>query len=121
MRYLDQQDWEIASRYLFVDMTLRTIERDLNVLKQASPFKITEPYIALLNKLKKVGTAERKKLKNTMHQKKITVTLNEKQDSFTSYLFATKGKQEERNYFNPAIRKKVENILNEWMNQGEEM
>lgn len=113
MRYLNEQEWKLASRFLFLSMTLTVIKHDLAKMNQLSPFKINEPYIALLEKAEKNATAERRRLRKRMYQEKIQVTTLEKNDSFTSYLFICKGKEEKRNYFNPAIKKKVENILKE--------
>ncbi|KAB8127095.1 hypothetical protein F9U64_18550 [Gracilibacillus oryzae] len=119
MRNLDPIEWQIASRYLFVDLTLKVIDRDLNMLKKSSLFKISDHYIALLESVQKTGVEERKQLKKQMQQEKIKVILSKKQETFTSYLFTSKGKQEVRNYFHSAIKKKVENILDEWMKQND--
>lgn len=113
MRYLNEQEWKLASRFLFLSMALTVIKHDLQKMNQLSPFKINEPYIALLEKMEKNATEERRKLRKQMQQEKIKVVVAEKNDSFTSYLFLCKGKEEKRNYFNPAIRKKVEVILEE--------
>lgn len=59
--------------------------------------------------------AERRQLRTKMENKKLRVMLINKNDSFSSYLFYCKGKEEKRNYFNPAIRKKVEEIVQEIM------
>ncbi|KAB8139245.1 hypothetical protein F9U64_01070 [Gracilibacillus oryzae] len=121
MKNLDKDEWQIASRFLFVDLTLKVIDRDLKMLKESSPFKISEPYITLLERTKKIGTAERKALKKKMYQENIGVVQNKKEESFTYYLFSCKGAKEERSYFNPNIKKKVENILDEWMKQDNKM
>ncbi|MDX8045743.1 hypothetical protein SH601_07045 [Gracilibacillus sp. S3-1-1] len=113
MRYLNEQEWQLASRFLFLSMALTVIKHDLQKMNQLSPFKINEPYIALLEKMEKNATNERRELRKKMQQEKIQVLAAEKKDSFTSYLFLCKGKEEKRNYFNPAIRKKVEVILEE--------
>ncbi len=113
MRYLNEQEWKLASRFLFLSMSLTVIKHDLQKMQQLSPFKINEPYIALLEKMEKNATEERRQLRKQMQQEKIKVVAAEKNDSFTSYLFLCKGKEEKRNYFNPAIRKKVELIFEE--------
>ncbi|KAB8139196.1 hypothetical protein F9U64_02065 [Gracilibacillus oryzae] len=115
MRYLDTHEWELASRFLFMSMALRVIKHDLAQLQQNMPFKINEPYITLLKQIEKKATIERRELQKQLYKEKIQVTTLEKKESFTTYLFTCKGKEEKRNYFNPAIRKKVELILNEWI------
>lgn len=111
MRYLNEQEWKLASRFLFLSMALTVIKHDLAKMEQLSPFKINEPYIAILKGIEKTATEERRDLRKEMYREKIQVTMLEKSDSFTSYLFVCKGKEEKRNYFNPAIRKKVKHIL----------
>ncbi|SER85966.1 hypothetical protein SAMN04487944_11184 [Gracilibacillus ureilyticus] len=115
MRYLEEHEWNLASRFLFMSMALRVIKHDLAQLQQNAPFKINEPYITLLKQIEKKATAERRDLQQQMYKEKIQVMTVEKKDSFTTYLFTCKGREEKRNYFNPAIRKKVETILNEWI------
>ncbi|UOQ86560.1 hypothetical protein [Gracilibacillus salinarum] len=115
MRYLNEHEWRLASRFLFLSMALTVIKHDLEKMNQLSPFKINEPYIALLKKIEKNATEERRTLRKEMYKEKIQVVSLDKNDSFTSYLFTCKGKEEKRNYFNPAIRKKVEVILEELM------
>ncbi len=113
MRYLNEHEWKLASRFLFLSMALTVIKHDLEKMNQLAPFKINEPYIAVLKKMEKNATEERRDLRKKMYKEKIKVVALEKNDSFTSYLFMCKGKEEKRNYFNPAIRKKVEIIFEE--------
>lgn len=41
-----------------------------------------------------------------------------KNDSFSSFLFLCQGREEKRNYFNPAIRKKVEEVIRSLMGKA---
>ncbi|RCW69699.1 hypothetical protein [Saliterribacillus persicus] len=113
MRYLTETEWKLASRFLFLSMALQVIKQDLSRLEKEHPFKINEPYVALLHQMEKNATKERQYLRKDMYQMKLQVIPLERKDSFSSYLFICKGKEEKRNYFNPAIRKKVETILEE--------
>ncbi len=113
MRYLTETEWKLASRFLFLSMALQVIKQDLSRLEKEHPFKINEPYVALLHQMEKNATKERQHLRKDMYQMKLQVIPLERKDSFSSYLFICKGKEEKRNYFNPAIRKKVETILEE--------
>ncbi len=113
VRYLTDEEWQIASRFLFLSLALQVIKRDIQQLERQSPFKITEPYIELLLRVEKQATKESHLLRKEMLKEKITITIINREDTFTTYLFRCKGKEEKRNYFNPAIRKKVENILHE--------
>ncbi|SET13795.1 hypothetical protein SAMN05216389_1063 [Oceanobacillus limi] len=114
MRYLTDEEVQLASRFLFLSMTLVVIKQDIDRFRQGE-FKIKEPYVNLLEKMASEASNERKQLRKKMNKKKLQVTLLTKNDSFSSYLFLCQGKEEKRNYFNPAIRKKVEAIFQELM------
>ncbi|KGX84800.1 hypothetical protein [Pontibacillus litoralis] len=117
MRYLREEDRELASRFLFLSMALVVISKDIYTIEQG-PYKIKEPYLELLHKMEHKGKIERKNLKQIMQQKKVNVLLLNKNESFTSYLFTANRYEEKRNYFNPAIRKKVEIIMHELMQKA---
>ncbi|UOQ92788.1 hypothetical protein MUO14_20615 [Halobacillus shinanisalinarum] len=110
MRYLKQEELDIASRYLFLTMAIAVIRQDRKHFEQGL-FKIKEPYMELLSKMELEAREERKKLKTQMNHRKLQVIESGRNNSFTSFLFLAHGYEEKRNYFNPAIRKKVENIL----------
>jgi hypothetical protein len=114
MRYLTDEELGIASRFLFLSMAIVVIQQDIQNIQKGA-FKIKEPYIQLLEKMNANALAERRQLRTKMENKKLRVMLINKNDSFSSYLFYCKGKEEKRNYFNPAIRKKVEEIVQEVM------
>jgi hypothetical protein len=114
MRYLTDEELRVASRFLFLSMAIVVIQQDIQNIQKGA-FKIKEPYIQLLEKMNANALAERRQLRTTMEKKKLRVMLINKNDSFSSYLFFCKGKEEKRNYFNPAIRKKVEEIVQEIM------
>ncbi|WP_130858731.1 hypothetical protein [Gracilibacillus phocaeensis] len=115
MRYLNKHEWNLASRFLFLSMTLTVIRHDLGKLEQNSPFKITEPYTQLLQEMEQQAIKEREELIKEMNKEELEVQAlpNSHDMSFTSYLFICKGREEKRNYFNPAIRRKVSFIFEE--------
>ncbi|ALX48681.1 hypothetical protein [Lentibacillus amyloliquefaciens] len=117
MRYLNDEELQPASRFLFLSMAIVVIQQDLQTIEQGR-FKIKEPYTKLLEKMHSDAVNERKELRKTMRDKKIQVMALNKNDSFSSYLFLCRGREEKRNYFNPAIRKKVEAIIQELMRKA---
>jgi hypothetical protein len=119
MRYLKQKELDLASRYLFLSMAITVIRQDRKYMEQGK-FKIKEPYMELLGKMELEARNERKKLRKQMDQLKLQVVESGRNDSFTSFLFLAHGYEEKRNYFNPAIRKKVENILFELMKRSQQ-
>lgn len=117
MRYLNEEELQVASRFLFLSMAIVVTQQDVqNVQKGA--FKIKEPYIELLEKMISEAINERKQLRQTMKKQNIKVVTLNKNDSFSSFLFLCQNREEKRNYFNPAIRKKVEVIVQELMHKA---
>ncbi|WP_106498073.1 hypothetical protein [Lentibacillus sp. Marseille-P4043] len=116
MRYLNDEELEVASRFLFLSMAIIVIQQDVQHIQTGS-FKIKEPYLKLLEKMTTEATNERRKLRNEMTKKNISIVTLNHNDSFSSYLFVCQGREEQRNYFNPAIRKKVEGIIQELMHK----
>ncbi|GAA0454713.1 hypothetical protein [Alkalibacillus silvisoli] len=114
MPYLSDEEGQIASRFLFLSMAIVVLEQDIKTVENGS-FKIKEPYLELLRRMIHQARTERRGLRKTMDQKKMDVVFIQKNDTFSTYLFLARGYEEERRYFNPAIRKKVEHILNELM------
>lgn len=115
MRNITKEDYRIASRYLFVDLALSTIEVDLKNLHDNDLFKIKEVYINLLEKLQVIGAEERRNLKKLLKQEDIQIVMTTKRDTFTEYTIYCKGKEEVRSYFNPHIRNRVRDMMNEWL------
>ncbi|WP_164669546.1 hypothetical protein [Virgibacillus doumboii] len=117
MRYLNDEELQLASRFLFLSMAMVVIQQDIQHIQKGA-FKIKEPYTELLEKMYSEATHERRKLRKMMEDEKLKVVTLNSNDSFSSYLFLCKGREEQRNYFNPAIRKKVETILHELMQKA---
>jgi len=117
MRYLNDEELQLASRFLFLSMAIKVIEQDIYYTQQG-PFKIKEPYLELFTKMNSIAINERRSLQKLMKSKNIKVVCINKNKTFSSFLFLCKGREEKRNYFNPAIRKKVENIIKELIKKG---
>ena len=117
MRYLNEEELQLASRFLFLSMAIVVIQQDVQHV-QTGAFKIKEPYIDLLEKMITDATNERRQLRQTMKKMRLQVVTLNKNDSFSSFLFLCQGREEKRNYFNPAIRKKVEVIVQELMHKA---
>lgn len=117
MRYLRDEELKLASRFLFLSMAMVVIQQDIQYIQKGA-FKIKEPYIELLEKMATEAANERKSLRQEMKKGNIQVVALHKNDTFSSYLFLSQGREEKRNYFNPAIRKKVEAIVQELMQKA---
>lgn len=114
MRYLSEEELAIATRFLFISMAITVLEQDMKHM-QDGPFKIKEPYLELLEQMLAAAKTERKQLRKSMQDQKIRISPLNRNESFTSYLFIAGRREEQRNYFNPAIRKHVEAIIRELM------
>lgn len=114
MRYLTDEELQTASRFLFLSMAITGIKQDIEHI-QAGAFKIKEPYVELLENMASEATNERRELQKFMKHKHIKVTAGNRNDTFSSFLFLCRGREEMRNYFNPVIRNKVEAIIQELM------
>ncbi|MBP2076628.1 hypothetical protein [Oceanobacillus polygoni] len=114
MRYLSDEELELGTRFLFLSMAMVVIRQDMDHI-QSGAFKIKETYMKLLTKMEEKAADERRALRIAMKQKRMQVITLNKNDSFSSFLFICQSREEKRNYFNPAIRKKVEAILDELM------
>lgn len=114
MRHIAEEDYQLMSRFLFLSMAIVVMEQDMHHFQQGI-FKIKEPYIKLLGQMLVEAKQQRKQLRQTMNNGNMHVSILNQNDSFSSYLFRSKGLEEKRNYFNPAIRKKVEGIMQDLM------
>lgn|GEM_PF-938418 len=114
MRYLNEKELGIATRFLFLSMAITVMEKDLEHIQNGA-FKIKEPYLDFIQRMLTSAKNERRELRKTMHNQQIKITPLNHNESFTSYLFIAGKREEQRNYFNPAIRKHVQTILKEFM------
>lgn len=117
MRYLNKEELTIASRFLFLSMTIIVIQQDIHRF-QNSELKLKDAYIGVLKNMEEKALQERRHLRKVMLQKQIKVMKLDRNDSFSSYLFLCQGREEKRNYFNPAIRQKVKAIFLELMQKS---
>ena len=117
MHYLTDEELRPATRLLFLTMALIVIKQDMKY-NQNGASKMKETYTTLLEKMVIEATNERRQLLIEMKNKQIKVVTLNKNDSFSSFLFTCQGREEKRNYFNPAIRKKVEAIMLDLMNKA---
>lgn len=115
MRYLTESEYALGSRFLFLSMAITVIQKDLTTIEKQSFLKIKEPYLDLLREMERRALLERQQLRKYMHKQQLKVIALEKNDTFSAYLFICQGREERRNYFNPAIRKKVEQVIRQLM------
>ncbi|GAB2560847.1 hypothetical protein [Gracilibacillus alcaliphilus] len=113
MRYLSDEEYKIASRYLFLSMVIKVLEYDLKQIHKSHIFRINEPFINLLESSIQMAKEERQVLKIKMLDHKLKVVRSGQRGDFTVYTFILGNQEEQRSYYNPAIRKKVRGIIEE--------
>src|SRR5699024_5302661 len=98
----------------FLSMAVIVMEKDIQHIQRGA-FKVKEPCSELLGKRITDAKNERRELRKAVAEGKIQVVTLDKNDNSTCYLCGCQRREEQRNYFNPAIRKKVEAIIRELM------
>lgn len=107
---------KIANRYLFTDMAIKNLELDREHLNN-SLCKIKDPYFQALDQLISTGIQERRRLKQLMQQDKLQVEFIKSDRLFSTYKYYLNGYVYEADFFNPIIKKYVEGIMKELMQQ----
>lgn len=110
MRYLNDEEIDIACRRLYLDNALIVLERDLKELS-GGPFKIKEPYIELIERAMAAGIEERRLLKKEFLNRKMKIELDEKGENFTKFVFYAGRRSETRSYFKPTLQQHVRRAI----------
>lgn len=110
MTRIPLEDRNIMEKAIYLPMVLTILARDIQVVK-ASPFKLQQPYLLLIDETMKQVQLELKKVNHYMRLHKLKVEESRRDESFTLFLFLYKGYEEYHNYFNPRIRNKVQELL----------
>ncbi|HLR72426.1 MAG TPA: hypothetical protein VK085_13475 [Pseudogracilibacillus sp.] len=111
-----QHELKIASYYLFLDMAIKVLEIDRQNIINGN-FKIKPPYLKLINELTSNAIKKRKELKQTMYRQKIKVNFLYREGEFSYYKFIFHRSETVRSYFNPVIKKNVEKIIHELIDE----
>lgn len=118
MRYISDDDRNIATRFLFLSMAITNLQLDRKQFETGN-FKIIEVYIELIDRMLKIAMDERKSLRQQMYNKKIKITKQHTgKDQFTHYLITCYGKEEKIKYFHPVMRENVKEIMTELMSKA---
>lgn len=114
LRGVYMNDLEVATRYLFVDMTIKNLDLDLQHIKNG-PFKIKGPYAELIEGMISKAIGERRELKSVMYKRKIQVVFMRRQGDYSTYRFVVGGKQQDKTFMHHVIKKEVEGVIRELM------
>lgn len=111
MNHLHENQSLILSHYIFLSFTIDTLEIERKKLSQTSDIKLSEAFIVLIDSMLTQAKEQRRSLKEILHKERLFIQPLGSNDVFTSFLFILDKKEERRDFFNPAIRKKVEAML----------
>lgn len=110
MTRIPERDRNIMEQAIYLPMVLTILNRDLKVI-DASPFKLKQPYVNLVDETMRVIQKELRSVKHYMNKEKLSVQEIKRDEAFTMFMFLYKGYEEQHNYFNPRIRNKVHELL----------
>jgi hypothetical protein len=99
---------------IYIPMVVSILNRDLTVIEK-SPFKLHRPYLALVEESLKLAQKDLAMVRQELHRRNIKVHEVERDEAFTLYSFLYNGYEEKHNYFNPRIRNKVSELMEDYL------
>ncbi|WP_462408930.1 hypothetical protein [Neobacillus sp. Marseille-QA0830] len=117
MTRIPENDRDIMEKAIYLPMVLTILNRDLQVVDK-SPFKLKKPYLELIEAVMKEIQSELFKVKQYMKKNQLQVMETKRDEAFTMFMFIYKGYEENHNYFNPRIRNKVQELMQDYLLNG---
>ena len=108
MAVIPSEALELIDQAMYLPMVIMILERDRLIFEKA-PFKLNQLYLSLVT-IKKVNT-DLKAVNLKMKKDNIKVQKIGHDGDFTQYLFCYKGYTDQRNFFNPRLRNRTEELL----------
>src|SRR5690606_32395768 len=110
---IPEQDEMIIEKAIYLPMLVTILNRDLKVIAN-SQFKIKEPYIHLVEETLKTIQKDLSEVKKYMYSNKIKVEKLGAEGTFTKYLVIHQGNETIRTFFNPVLKRRSEELLEEY-------
>ncbi|MRX73531.1 hypothetical protein GJU40_15410 [Bacillus lacus] len=107
---------DIIEMGIYLPMTITVLNRDLEVISK-SPFKLKQPYLSLVENSLKQAQRDLSEVRQKLRKEHIKISELKRDEAFTLYSFHYKGYEEQHNYFNPRIRNKVSELLEDYLLQ----
>ena len=105
---------DMIEQSIYLPMAVSIFNRDLAVIEQ-SPFKLHRPYLTIVEESLKLAQKDLSEIKRELYKRNIKVHQVERDEAFTLYSFIYNGYEEKHNYFNPRIRNKVSEIMEDYL------
>ncbi|WHZ58782.1 hypothetical protein [Metabacillus hrfriensis] len=99
---------------IYLPMTISIFNRDLSIIEQ-SPFKLKQPYLNIVEESLKLAQKDLTVVRHELKKNSIKVSQVQRDEAFTMYSFIFKGYEEQHNYFNPRIRNKVCELMEDYL------
>lgn len=99
---------------IYLPMTISIFSRDLLIIEK-SPFKLQQPYLNLVEESLKLAQKDLAAVRRELKKNRIKVSEVRRDEAFTMYSFIFRGYEEQHNYFNPRIRNKVCELMEEYL------
>lgn len=111
---IPEHDEVIIEKAIYLPLLVTILTRDLKVIDN-SEFKIKEPYIHKVEDILKTVHRDLNKTKKYMFDNKIKVVKSGTEGSLTRYLIIYKGYEKNCKYYNPLLKRRSEEFLEEYM------
>ncbi|QGQ44596.1 hypothetical protein [Metabacillus sediminilitoris] len=105
---------EMIEQSIYLPMAVTIFNRDLSII-QKSPFKLHRPYLAIVEESLRLVQNDLAAVRKELHKRNIKVHEVERDEAFTLYSFLYNGYEEKHNYFNPRIRNKVSELMEDYL------
>ncbi len=111
---LPSEDKDLALESIAVDLLIRSLDRDIGSIK-TSKLKLKSSYIKLLEKIHADAVRDAAEIKKMMRKREIRILgQNVLNTEFVQYEYIVRGYTSEFRFFKPALKKHVENKLEQY-------
>ncbi|MED5101051.1 hypothetical protein NST77_23300 [Niallia sp. FSL W8-0177] len=113
MSRLSEEERDIFEDAIYLPMLLTVLDRDYKVA-DATPFKLKQVYLNLIEHTMKKVQKDMRENKTKMYKNKWKLVKGESDEAFTEYNFYFNGYHEVHRYFNHNLRNNTEKLLNHY-------
>lgn len=111
---IPEHDETIIEKAIYLPMLVTILNRDLKVIAD-SHFKIKEPYIHKVEDTLRAIQRDLSEVKKYMYDNKIKMEKLGTEGTFTKYLVIHQGNETIRTFFNPVLKRRSEELLEEYL------
>lgn len=113
MTRIPEEERDMIEQAIYLPMVLTVLNLDMASIKD-SKIKLKGPYLQLIEETMKTVQKELSEVKRYLSKNQIKVYESNRDEAFTMFTFLYKGYEEHHNYFNPRIRNKVQELLQQY-------